>query len=122
MKTKPTTEHLKHILTEDEIKDYGAQLARRYSEITDLEEQKKSVTSDFKARIDSANADAGVLARKIQNGYEFKNTDCEIQWDYDEKAVTVVRLDTMETVKSRPMTPDELQEEMFDGEGQDKDE
>ena len=111
--TEKTHEHLKCILTEEEIKEAGASLADRYSEITDLEEAKKSVTSDFKAKIDSATADASVLARKIQNGYEFRNVECELQFCTDDKIVQSVRLDTFEIFKSRPMTSDELQEGLF---------
>ena len=107
-------EHLKCVLTETEIKTAGAQLARSYSEITDLEDQKKSSASDFKARIDSASAQASIVARKIQNGYEFRDIDCEEVWNWDEKTVDVVRLDNGETVRSRTMTVGELQRGLFE--------
>jgi hypothetical protein len=107
-------EHLKCVLTETEIKAAGAQLARSYSEITDLEDQKKSSASNFKARIDISTAQASILARKIQNGYEFRDIDCEEVWNWDEKTVDVVRLDTFEVMKSRIMTAGELQQGLFD--------
>lgn len=110
--TIQTKEHLKCLLSEKEIKDAGAALARSYSEITDLEEQKKSVTSDFKAKIDGATAQASILARKIQNGYDFRDVECEEVWDYDDKVVELIRLDTGETVKSRKITPEELQRKL----------
>lgn len=110
---KVTKEYLKCVLTEEEIKESGAQLARRYSEISDLEDAKKSVMSDFKAKIDSASAEASGLARKIQNGYEFRNVDCEEIWDYDDKVVEVVRTDTGETIRSRVMKAEELQDSLF---------
>jgi hypothetical protein len=106
-------EHLKCVLTEQEIKDAGAQLARSYSEITDLEEHKKGVVSDFKAKIDGATAQASILARKIQNGYEFRDIECEEVWDYDDKVVEVVRTDTGETIRSRVMKAEELQDSLF---------
>jgi hypothetical protein len=119
---KVTKEYLKCILTEVEIKDAGAQLARRYSEISDLEDAKKSVMSDFKAKIDSATADASGLARKIQNGYEFRNIDCEEIWDYEDKVVEVVRTDTGEAIRTRPMKQEELQENLFVETGPEKEE
>jgi len=106
-------EHLKCVLTETEIKTAGAQLARSYSEITDLEDQKKSVVSDFKAKIDGATAQASILARKIQNGYEFRDIDCEEVWNWDEKLVYLVRLDSGEEIRSRVMTSGELQQGLF---------
>jgi len=58
----------------------------------------------------------GVLARKIQNGYEFRDVDCEIQFLENEKAVQIVRLDTGQVIEKRAMTPDELQKHLFEEE------
>lgn len=108
-----TRETLKCLLTEGELREAGSNLARQYSRVAELEDEKKSVTSDFKARIDHATVEASILARMIQNGYKFRTVDCETIWDFDSKTVSVVRQDTGETVRSRTMTPDELQEALF---------
>lgn len=118
MEVKIVKEHLKCILTEKEIKESGANLARFHSEISDLENQKKSVVSDFKSKIEKATAEADIEARKIQNGYEYRSVECEVQKIFDEKVVQVVRTDTGEIIKQRAMTPDELQEKMFPEEGE----
>lgn len=106
-------EYLKCVLTEQEIKESGAQLAKSYSDMSELEDAKKSIVSDFKARIDKMAADISGFARKIQNGYEFRNVECEEVRDYDEKFVEVIRLDTGETLRTRVMTADELQTRLF---------
>ena len=116
MEAEKTKEYLKCELTEEEIKELGAGLARKYSEITDLEDQKKALASDFKSQIDSATALASTMARKIQNGYEFRNVDCEIRKDYIDTTVRLIRLDTGEIVKERPMEPNELQGKLFNQE------
>ena len=114
MEPNKTKEHLKCELTEAEIKQLGYDLARKYSEITDLEENKKAVSSDFKSQIDAATALASSMSRKIQNGYEFRDVECEIRRDYARKIIEWVRLDTGEIFKDRIMTADELQEDLFE--------
>lgn len=106
-------ETLKCLLTADEIREAGENLARLISSIEDLESEKRSLMSDFKARIDSASAERDMLARKIGNRYEFRAVECEEIWDYDTKTVSVVRQDTGETVRERTMTADELQKGLF---------
>jgi len=108
-----TTEYLKCVLTEEEIKEVGGNLARKYSQIQDLEAQKKSVVSDFKARIDGLTAEASRCANIIQNGYEFRTIDCEIVKDFAEGKIRTVRTDTGEVIKERDMTSKERQEKMF---------
>ena len=116
MEVKTTTEYLKCILTDDEFREYSSTLARKYSDIQELESQKKAITSDFASRINSATEETSRLARIIQNKCEYRNVDCEILYNYDKGIVTVIRLDTGEEVKSRAMTSDERQKKMFEEE------
>ena len=108
-----TKELLRCDLTPEEIKDYGDRLARKCSEIDEIEDQKKAIMSDLKSRIDSANTEKSSLARKIQNKYEFRDVPCEIRKDYGLKLVQSVRLDTGEVINERTMTADELQAGLF---------
>ena len=113
MRMKKSKEYLKCDFTEKEILEFGSDLARKHSEINELEEQKKRVTSDFKAKSDAAEAEASVLARKIQNKHEFRDVECQEIYNYVDKSVTIVRLDTGEIVKTRNMREDEKQELLF---------
>lgn len=106
-------EKLKVILTDKEIREAGSSLAMLYAQISTLEDDKKTSASDFKARIDAASAQATVQSNLIRNGYDYKDIDCEEIWDYDEKVVSVVRLDTGEQIRSRIMTAKELQQGLF---------
>ena len=78
---KQTKEVVKVALTPSEIRELGQDLARKYSEITDLEDQKKAITSEYKSRIDAAAAETSALARKIENGYEFREVQCDLVID-----------------------------------------
>ena len=117
-KETKTTEYLKCVLTEEEIKKIGADLAHKYSQIQDLEAQKKSVNYDFKARIDGLTAAVSICASTIQNGYEFRTIEYDIESAYSSGVILTIRIDTGEIVKEQKMTPKERQEQMFDGENQ----
>ena len=117
VKTSQLKENLKVFLTVDEIREAGSNLARSFSQISTLEEEKKSAASNYKARIDALSAQAMVYAGLVQNGYDFREVDCEEIFDYDQKLISVVRMDTGETVRSRVMTARELQQGLFESGG-----
>ena len=106
-------EYLKCNLTNAELLEYGNSLARLNTKANELKDQAKSVASDFKAKIDAAGSEAGVFARAIQNGFEYRNVECEIDRDYEVRKVFTTRLDTGEIIKTRDMTQEELQGHLF---------
>jgi len=111
---KTTKEYVKYQFSEDELKDLSNSMARKVSEKNEVEDQKKSVNSDFKAKIDGADAEINGLARKVQDKYEMRYMECEIIIDHKKKKVMSERLDTKEIVRERDMTEDELQQKLFD--------
>jgi len=112
MRNKISKEFLKCMLTNDEKLDLSSSLAEAYTGIQELEEQKKSAMSALKAQIDSKTADATRMARLVHDGYEMRHVECETIYDLSLKLATVLRKDTGEVLKERPMTQDELQEEL----------
>ena len=113
VKTRNTTESLKCILTDDEIRRYGIAQARANAEIARAEEELQSVKSQYKSRIDAAAATRNDMAQRINNGYEFRQVECIERWDYGSNVITVLRTDTYETVSRRIMTRDEMQRKLF---------
>jgi hypothetical protein len=113
VKTRNTTESLKCILTDDEIRRYGIAQARANAEIATAEEELQSVKSQYKSRIDGATATRNDMAKRINNGYEFRPVECQERWDYGANIITVMRTDTFETVSRRTMTRDEMQRKLF---------
>lgn len=69
--------------TEDELKEKSKQLARSCDERNNLEDQKKSVMSDFKSKIDSKNAEINITSGHINNGYEWLTKTCDVEYDFD---------------------------------------
>lgn len=107
------TEYLKCTLTEKEIKESGFNLALSSSKINDLEAQKKSFNDQIKADISAAEAEIQRLALMIQNGYEYRMVEVEEEIDPLERCVMIIRTDTGEMVRVRPLKPEEMQGDLF---------
>ena len=109
---KPRKEQimLKVIYTEDELKEFAGRLARATTELGEAEEQKKAIMAQFKERIESARLDTLALSRNITTGYAMKYVDCVLHMDSPKVGdVTIIRTDTGEIVRVRPMTEEECQ-------------
>lgn len=107
-------EFLEYRFSEDEIKDYSNTLARVTQEKIALENEKKAITSEFKAKIDTKVAEAETLARKITNKSEHRYIDCELHMNTPVAAKKrLVRKDTGEIVWEKPMTAEEMQLQLY---------
>lgn len=65
-----------------------------------------------KAAKEPITARIGELKAQVTTKKEHRLVDCEESKDFKRNMVEVVRIDTGEVVDSRPMTPDERQEEL----------
>lgn len=110
---RPTTEILPVELTKEEINIYAKESARLHGDVAKLEQQKKDVSAEYKARIGGFETRIAELNRKIESGREDRNVECF--WRIDYKAGTKTlhrRLDDngkTEEIKTYPLTPDERQ-------------
>jgi len=107
-----TTRSLKCKFTQEELDIMKTDLAAITSELRSKEEEKRAVASQFKSEIDGLVARTNVLADKINNGYEFRPIECDIDKDMDSKIMTVIRRDTGEVIEQRPLQDHELQSEL----------
>jgi len=120
-----TSNFLKCILTDDEREDLATRMADKVHEVDDIELQKKVATASFKDRTESAQQEIKTCAGKLRNGWEMRNVECEEFKDFTSGYVIVVRLDTGETVTTRPISHEERQmhiDEAFTGNEQEEDE
>lgn len=110
---KTTKEYLKYQFTEQELKDISKKLAYENKNFDELEDAKKSVVSDFSSKLNSARATISKLSSNINNGYEYRDIECEIRLNEPESGQkTIVRRDTGEIVRIEEMTDREMQEEL----------
>jgi hypothetical protein len=99
--------------TESEIKDFSRTLAYECRQVAQLEEQKKEVVSDFKAKIDAKHSLISMLSNNVNNGYEYRNVDCEVELDTPKKGIkTLTRIDTGAEVEVTKMTESDRQTEL----------
>jgi hypothetical protein len=95
---------LKCFFTNEEKLKIADEFAQRQQTLNSLEEQKKSVMSDFGSRISIVKEQINMNATKLTNGYESRDIDCIVEYH---RPVTnrkmITRSDTGE-VFEEPMT------------------
>jgi cell shape-determining protein MreC len=112
-KIRKEERNLRCDLTQEEFNEKAKQLAEKVNDLEQLEKDKKRVTADFGAKIQTAQGTIAVLSNVIQTRYEFRNVVVEIHYnDPKNGKKRAVRTDTGQTLGVEDMTPSELQEEL----------
>jgi len=105
-------EYLKCQLTEKEKTELSAKIAKAISDRSSAEAKLKEVNASIKAQIAQLDAEISEKALQINNGYEYRNVECQMDKDYRLGTVTITRLDTDEVIRERPLTAEERQMEL----------
>lgn len=113
-KNNTTTVELPFDLTDDELRDRGAEQARKLQERAAVDEERKDKAKSYKDRIDEIDAKIATLADAIVTGRELRPVVCEWVADNARAVMNLVRTDFGTVVQSRPMTEAEKQRAMFD--------
>ncbi|OGV36189.1 MAG: hypothetical protein A2020_12350 [Lentisphaerae bacterium GWF2_45_14] len=109
-RSKKFKERLECVLSAEEKQKKGQQLAETNQRKQSIDEQKKAISSDFKAKIDACDSSIGVLALAIQTGKEYREVECELHYNNPTDGIkTTYRFDTGETIRVEAMTTDEKQ-------------
>jgi hypothetical protein len=91
--------YLRYDFSAPEIYDLSMQLANKTQDKSRVAEEKKSIVSQYKSKIDAIDADLSLISSKVANGYEMRKVECEIQYHKPEQGKkTVIRKDTNEKV------------------------
>jgi hypothetical protein len=102
-------ELVKHMFSPDEKKEIASEMAQKIIDLQRADEERKTVSSRFKSRIDRLQAEINRAAEKLNSGYEMQEVECDVIPDYDNKVFCYYRTDTDQMVKQKPMTADDLQ-------------
>lgn len=116
MKPKQFKELLTVKLTEDEIKKYSLQLAKTCGEKTAKEEEKARIAERINSELKLMKQTVDDLSTKVETGEEDRLVECEERPMYDLGVVWIVRLDTWEKIRERPLTSEDRQARMFEDE------
>lgn len=99
-------------LTQEEMLEYSKQMARACHEKKECEDSLKEVKAEFTAKIQGFESQVNLLSTKISNGYEYRETECELHYHWDDGVKLLYRKDTGDLVKSEPIESWERQERL----------
>lgn len=96
---------LRYDFTAPEIYDLSVQLANETKKVVSLTEEKKSVTSQWTARINESKASCNSLSFKVADGYEHREVECDVILNQPENGKkTIIRKDSNALVGVEKMT------------------
>ena len=96
-------------LTDKEVRAAGQELAKIHDEIRDLDDERKAVGKDYKARIDIRVNQADRLAQMVNTGKEYRSVNCQWQYDWTQNVKTLYRMDSGESVNTMAIQDHERQ-------------
>jgi hypothetical protein len=99
----------KHVFNDTEKLELGQKLAQVNQKIAQTEDEKKRVMSDYKARLDAAQADANLLSANLTNGYDTRPTECSVDFSPDTKTKRYYRVSDGSFVYETGMTTSDFQ-------------
>ena len=105
-------------LDKAEVESRALKLAETCAKRTEVEGARKKAMGDFNQKIKAANEEIERLVESIQNGFQEEDVECDFRKNTESGMMETVRLDTMEVIDTRPLEGNELNENMFDGEGE----
>lgn len=107
MELLPRTEKrtLRYDFTAVETHELSLQLANKDKEVKALMQEKKSVTSQFTAKINEAEASRGKLSNQVSDGFEYREIECEVNFNQPTQGKkTIIRKDSNALVGVEAMT------------------
>lgn len=94
-------------LTDAQMAEVGHDLGELHATIADAEAHRAAVMKDLKAGIDARKAEATKLASTLASRTRNDDVPVRAEFNFDENAIRVIRIDTLEIVETRAMTTEE---------------
>lgn len=120
MELRKVTRLLPHILTDEELRTKGDELAVTVQDLANEEINQKQIKDQLKLKLSELDARLGVLAHTISRRQEYQDTEVKIEFMETGDNVGQVRetrLDTGEVLTIRPPRDDERQPELMGAPG-----
>lgn len=108
-KVKQEYVEIKHYFSQEERNNIASKLAEKQIEIGELEDDKKSAASRFKAEIDARTAEVKLFSRQIKDGFVFLNVYADVHRNFKEKQWEWIDPTTGEVVKTKPFEGKDFQ-------------
>lgn len=107
---EPFYEHLPCTLDSQELVLKSRALAELLCDQSTIELEKKEANADFKSRLDAIDTKLSALALEVRTGKEYREVPCTEHADYADGRVEIIRMDTGQVVRMRPLEPHERQQ------------
>jgi hypothetical protein len=103
-------------LTKSELLDLGARFGQLDLDEDALHTELKSITASYKAKIADIHTEMKEIAMCIRTKKRTLTSECVVQHNYTDGIVEYLHVESGAILKTRKMTPDELQLKLFGGE------
>lgn len=91
----------------------GEELAQCYNHLAEIDADEKVMKSKFSDRRATAQQSIRSLSQDLATGYTMANISCTLRWGSpNANEVEYIREDTNEVIRTRAMTPGELQDDL----------
>lgn len=101
-------------LTQEEVKERGAQHADALIAYEKVEEEKKAAAADYASQLKTLRSNMKRFAEAVKTHEESRAVKCLWQPNFPKKKMELVRQDTGEVVERRDMAESERQESLLD--------
>lgn len=113
--SEPFFERLPCVLEPKETLLKSKALAQLLCDQANVELEKKDANADFKRRLDAIDTRLSELGLEVRTGREYREVQCFERADYAESRVEIIRTDTGEVVRYRPLEVHERQQALSFG-------
>lgn len=97
-------------LTSPEIQAKGEKLADLIGQAQEAKTEAKDRAKSYRESIEILEDEASILASVVRAKAEDREVECKAEKHFERGVIEVVRIDTMETVSTEPMTEEQRQE------------
>jgi len=97
--TEPERFHLRVQLTEKEMLQAAKNSASAFIEVQNLEDQLSGIKAKFKSDIEAQQLKMKKSSMLVEDGYEYRDVECEWRKDWGKGLKSCTRLDTGEIIK-----------------------
>lgn len=73
---------IRYTFSPDEIVTHSKELAEVCGQKKEIEEEKKAIVSQFKAKVDAHDARISLLSKWVTAGYDYRNLECVVKKNF----------------------------------------
>lgn len=107
--TERQTVQAKYNFTSQEKKEIADKMAQRQIDLVERNDERKTVMASFNDKIKSINLDISKLSRGYRDGWEYRDYECTVIYDYNKKEKSYKDVKTGEVVDKMPFVPGDEQ-------------